>query len=70
MLASDRKLTRAAAFLWPPLQDFYADGADAVVEDLAGVTIDSLFNAIYKNGAVEDIKEKAAQPSDPSTGHL
>ena len=38
------------------LQDFYAEGADAVVEDLVDVTIDSLFNAIYETGKVEDIK--------------
>jgi len=47
--------------------DFHAEGADAVVEDLAGVTIDALFNTIYENGKVEDIKGKAAQPSNAST---
>ena len=52
----------------PPPQDFLAEGADAVVEDLAGVTIDALFNAVYEKGTAEEIEGKAEEPGNASPG--
>lgn len=37
-------------------QDFFAEGADAVVEDLAGVTIDSLFAAVFSGEKRRSLK--------------
>ena len=67
-LHSQARLCFALQYVTPcntALQDFYAEGADAVVEDLVDVTIDSLFNAIYETGKVEDIKVPPAVPQLP-----
>jgi beta-phosphoglucomutase-like phosphatase (HAD superfamily) len=47
-------------------QDFFAEGADAVVGDLSGVTIDSLLTAVFSGRKVRDLRPTAPAPVSAS----
>ena len=52
------------------LQDFYAECADAVVEDLCSVTIDSLFQYVfgdYTPRKADTTKSETAKPSEAAS---